>query len=174
MGGFSGSNCWGRRRCTQEEFLGVYTAAYHPKLIEGFLLLRWSRCQYQSLEQWILFRTLPQNLPCYNLVLRSNFDITLKYIIWHLTNLEMWFNILNSCEGLGARNCQLHTIANVYPARMHRGKVIGLSVCHCHENHQILTSRHLSSSKCNQSVEIGDKLVWMCFESFGTVHARHK
>ena len=53
-----------------------------------------------------------------------------------------------------------------YPACMCRGKVICLFVCYHHENSQILTSRNLSNSWCNQSVEISEKLAWLCFESF--------
>ena len=73
-----------------------------------------------------------------------------------------------------------------YPAHMHRGKVIGLSVClsvcqsvslsvcRHHENRQISNLGLRAARKRNQSVEIRERLAWVYFESFGTVHGCHK
>ena len=64
-----------------------------------------------------------------------------------------------------------------YPARMRRGKVIGLSVRLSVVTTKIARSRHLgtwATRKRDQSVGISDKLAWICFESLGTVHERHK
>ena len=72
-------------------------------------------------------------------------------------------------------------LVTCYPARMHRGKIIGLSVhlsvCPSVVTMKIARSRHLgtwATRKRDQSVGISDKLAWMCFKSLGTVHERHK
>ena len=78
-----------------------------------------------------------------------------------------------------------HGPSHNYPARMRRDKVIGfsvclfvcLSVCQSVVTTKITRSRYLglrATCKCNQSDEISERLAWVCFESFGTVHGYHK
>ena len=64
-----------------------------------------------------------------------------------------------------------------YSARMHRGKVIGLSVCLSVVTTKITRSWHLgtwSIHKHNESVEVGENLASVCLESSGTAYKRHK
>ena len=70
-----------------------------------------------------------------------------------------------------------HDIIIIRAARMRRGKVISLSVCQSVVTAIITRSRNLglrATRKRNQSVEIGERLALVCFESFGTVHGCHK
>ena len=65
---------------------------------------------------------------------------------------------------------------NIYPARMHKGKVIGLSVVVVVTT-KIARSKHLGISgtrKYNESVEVGEKLASECLESSGTAYKLHK
>ena len=64
-----------------------------------------------------------------------------------------------------------------YPAHMHGGKVIGLSVCLSIITTKITRSQYLgtrSIRKHNESIEVGKKLTSVCLESSGMAYKCHK
>ena len=71
----------------------------------------------------------------------------------------------------------LYKVAN-YPTCMHRGKVIVVVVVVVVVvNKKIARSRHLgtlATHKHSRSVEFGEKLASLCFESSGTTYKHHK
>ena len=60
-----------------------------------------------------------------------------------------------------------------YPVHMHRGEVIGLSVCCRHSLDFDILGTWLIR-KYNESVQVGEKLALVCLKSSGTAYKRHK